>query len=85
MVLCVLISFQISELREHLDQIPTTASPKDGIQEDIPGPELLFGRNKHANKQELLAALPPRSEADQLIDTYFASTDTAPSKLAVLT
>ncbi|CAO2658570.1 Nn.00g062930.m01.CDS01 [Neocucurbitaria sp. VM-36] len=69
----------ITELREHLDQIPTSASARDESQEDVLGPDLLFGRQSHATKQELLAALPLRSEADQLINTYFASMDTAPS------
>ncbi|KAJ4365100.1 hypothetical protein N0V83_008718 [Neocucurbitaria cava] len=71
----------ISELKEHLDQIPTSASARDESQGDILGPDLLFGRQSHATKQELLAALPPRSEADQLIDAYFSSMDTAPSMM----
>lgn len=71
---------EISELKEHLDQIPTSASARDESQGDILGPDLLFGRQSHATKQELLAALPPRSEADQLIDAYFSSMDTAPCK-----
>lgn len=75
---------QISELREHLDQIPTSSHAKDDFQPDVPGPDLLFGRQRHATKQELLAALPLRSELDQLIGTYFASMDTAPSKQSPL-
>lgn len=70
---------QISELREHLDDMPTTAHARDESTSDIPGPDLLFGRQRHASKQELLAALPPRTEADQLVSTYFASMDTSPS------
>ncbi|XPS77820.1 hypothetical protein M3J09_009846 [Ascochyta lentis] len=69
----------ISELREHLDHIPTTAHSRDDTSADISGPDLLFGRQRHASKQELLAALPPRTEADQLISTYFASMDTSPN------
>lgn len=71
---------QISELREHLDEIPTTAHSRDDNSADVPGPDILFGRQRHASKQELLAALPPRTEADSLISTYFASMDTSPSK-----
>jgi hypothetical protein len=76
----VLTTWQISELKEHLDQIPTSAHAQDNNIVDIPAPDLLFGRQRHATKQELLAALPPRSEADQLIAAYFVSTNTYPSK-----
>ncbi|KAF3032589.1 hypothetical protein E8E12_001956 [Didymella heteroderae] len=69
----------ISELREHLDEIPTTAHARDDTSTEVPGPDILFGRQRHASKQELLAALPPRTEADQLISTYFASMDTSPN------
>ncbi|KAF2625223.1 hypothetical protein BU25DRAFT_117067 [Macroventuria anomochaeta] len=69
----------ISELREHLDEMPTTAHSRDDNLTDVPGPDILFGRQRHATKQELLAALPPRTEADQLISTYFASMDTSPN------
>ncbi|KAJ4985215.1 fungal specific transcription factor [Stagonosporopsis vannaccii] len=69
----------ISELREHLDDIPTTAHSRDDTSTDVPGPDILFGRQRHASRQELLAALPPRTEADSLISTYFASMDTSPN------
>lgn len=72
---------QISELREHLDQIPTSITPRDEVLDDVPGPELLFGCHPHATKEELLAALPPRSEADRLVNTFFVSLETHPSKL----
>jgi hypothetical protein len=71
---------QISELKEHLDQIPTSAHAQDNNVTDIPGPDILFARQRHVTKQELLAALPPRSEADQLVTAYFVSMNTAPSK-----
>ncbi|KAH7357664.1 fungal-specific transcription factor domain-containing protein [Pyrenochaeta sp. MPI-SDFR-AT-0127] len=71
----------ISELREHLDHIPTSARAEQDSQTDVPGPDLLFGRQIHVTKQEILAALPPRLEVDQLIETYFASMDTAPTLL----
>ncbi|CAN9266679.1 unnamed protein product [Alternaria alternata] len=69
----------ISELREHLDQIPTSTIPRDEILDDVPGPELLFGRYPHATKEELLAALPPRSEADRFVNTFFVSMETHPT------
>ncbi|KNG47961.1 fungal-specific transcription factor domain-containing protein [Stemphylium lycopersici] len=71
----------ISELREYLDQMPASASPKDDVLEETPGPELLFGKQRHATKEELIAAVPHRQEADQLIDTFFASMDTHPTIL----
>lgn len=83
MTLTPLISPQISELREHLDQIPTSTVSRDEVLDDVPGPELLFGRYPHATKEELLAALPPRSEADRLINTFFVSMETHPSKSAL--
>ncbi|KAF2833531.1 hypothetical protein CC86DRAFT_277719 [Ophiobolus disseminans] len=72
----------ISELKTHLDQIPTSAYAEDNIIGDVPGPDLLFGLHRHATKQELLAALPPQSEADQLILAYFESMDTAPNMIS---
>ncbi|KAI0592681.1 fungal specific transcription factor domain containing protein [Pyrenophora tritici-repentis] len=71
----------ISELREHLDHIPESPSPKDELHEDIPGPELLFGRHTHATKEQILASLPPKSEADDLLETFFQSMDTHPTIL----
>ncbi|CBX92038.1 hypothetical protein LEMA_P047440.1 [Plenodomus lingam JN3] len=76
-----LILLQITELREHLDQVPVADTTEPGSQDDdVPGPKLLFGRHKHATKEELLAALPSRSEANQLVDTFFQCMDIAPSK-----
>ncbi|KAH8701495.1 fungal-specific transcription factor domain-containing protein [Phaeosphaeriaceae sp. PMI808] len=71
----------ISELKDHLDQIPTSAHAQDGSLGDISGPDLLFGRQRHASKQELLAALPTRNEADQLVAGYFDSMTMAPTLL----
>ncbi|KAL5114286.1 hypothetical protein ACEQ8H_007806 [Pleosporales sp. CAS-2024a] len=71
----------ISELKEHLDQIPNSAHARDNNAGDLPGPDILFGRQRHATKQELLAALPPRSEANQLVFGYFVSVGTLPMML----
>jgi hypothetical protein len=60
--------------------MPTSARAQDDDNGDLPGPDLLFGRQRHATKQELLAALPPRSEADLLVAAFFSSMSTAPSK-----
>lgn len=72
----LLSSLQISELREHLDQIPSSADAEHEGSEGISGPEILFGRQRIATKEDILAALPPRREADLLIDTFFAMMDT---------
>ncbi|KAF2872338.1 hypothetical protein BDV95DRAFT_380719 [Massariosphaeria phaeospora] len=67
----------IAELREHLDEIPITDIPS--VNET--GPDLLFGRQRHATKQEILASMPERAEADQLVVQYFASTVISPIML----
>lgn len=69
----------ITELRGELDDIPTTAQPRDSSQAEIAGPDLLFGRQRHVTKNEILAAIPPRAEADQLVNAYFEAMDMAPA------
>ncbi|KAF2278074.1 uncharacterized protein EI97DRAFT_432150 [Westerdykella ornata] len=71
----------ITELREELDRIAATEKQVDRAEVDISGPDLLFGRQRHLTKSEILAAVPPRSEADELVITYFASMDMAPIAL----
>lgn len=69
----------ITELRDELDRIAATDEPSDPIESEASrGPDLLFGRQRHASKNELLAAIPPRVESDQLINTFFACMDMAP-------
>jgi hypothetical protein len=69
----------ISALKDQLDEIPIAAQPRDTTEPEIAGPDLFFGRQRHATKREILAGLPPRSEADQLVTGYFTSMDLAPS------
>jgi hypothetical protein len=69
-------------LREHLDQVPASPDPKVEVLGDAPGPELLFGRCRHATKEEILAGLPPRLEADRIIDIFFMSMESHPSRFA---
>jgi hypothetical protein len=71
----------ITELRGELDDIPTTAQPRDSSQEEIDGPDLLFGRQRHVTKNEILAAIPPRAEADEMVNAYFQAMDMAPAVL----
>lgn len=68
----------ITELREELDRIAITGKEMDHLGADISGPDLLFGRQRHVTKSEILAAVPPRAEADELVLTYFSSMDMAP-------
>ncbi|KAF2021508.1 hypothetical protein BU24DRAFT_417149 [Aaosphaeria arxii CBS 175.79] len=69
----------ISELREQLDQIPTTPRPQNPVLSEIPGPDLFFGQQRHASRNEILAAIPPKAECDVLLETYFASMELAPN------
>jgi hypothetical protein len=59
---------QIAELKEHLNDISREAE----LLPEPTGPILLFGRQRHATQSELLAAVPLRSEADPLVETYFS-------------
>jgi hypothetical protein len=70
----------ITELRDELDRIAIVSS-YDGPGPDTSGPDLLFGRQRHATKNEILAAIPPKAEADQLIHSYFTSMDMASAVL----
>lgn len=66
----------ITELRDELDRI-TIVTSDDCPGADTPGPDILFGRQRYASKSEILAALPPRPESDQLVHSYFVSMDMA--------
>jgi hypothetical protein len=48
---------------------------------ELPGPDLLFSLRKSLNRNELLAAIPGRAEADELLDGYISSMDMAFSLL----
>lgn len=76
----ILTLTQIAELREQLDEIPITARSRSPTQTEISGPDLLFGRQRHATKQEILAGLPPKAEGDELIAVYFNSMDMSPGE-----
>lgn len=68
----------IAELKGELDQI-TLDPPSVDSPEDHPGPELLFGTQRHATRQDIIAGLPPKSEADLLLDRYWRFVDVAPT------
>ncbi|KAF2736393.1 hypothetical protein EJ04DRAFT_542486 [Polyplosphaeria fusca] len=67
----------IAELKDHLDEIPTTALSRDPTHPELVGPDLLFGRHRHATQAELIVALPPKAEADKLVAIYFTSLELA--------
>lgn len=75
---------QISELREHLDHIPTSSDARRDELEEESRPEILFGRQRFATKEDLLAAMPPKVETDQLIETFFSTLETHASKSAAV-
>ncbi|PSN68538.1 hypothetical protein BS50DRAFT_608997 [Corynespora cassiicola Philippines] len=68
----------IAELRGELDEINVSEESKSLKENEPPGPDLLFGRHRHTTKEELLAALPLRAEADELLAIYFDNMDMAP-------
>lgn len=46
---------------------------------DIPrAPLLLYGANRHASRDEILAAIPPRPIVDRLLSQHFNSVDIIP-------
>jgi hypothetical protein len=67
----------ITELRDELDRIATTNQPRDSMEPEVSGPDLLFGGQRHATKGEILSAVPPRAEVDELIESYFSTLDLA--------
>ncbi|KAF2709371.1 hypothetical protein K504DRAFT_502100 [Pleomassaria siparia CBS 279.74] len=69
----------IAELKEHLEQIPTSPQPRNPTIDEISGPDIIFGSHKHATKKELLCAIPSRAEVDILLETYFETMHSAPS------
>lgn len=69
----------ITELRDELDRIPETSYPRDPSHAEILGPDLFFGAQRHATLKEILAAMPPRAEADHLVASYFNSVEMAPA------
>lgn len=71
----------ITELRDELDRIASTDERTVSVEPEIPGPDLLFGRQRQITKNEILAAIPPKPHADQLVNTFFTCMDMAPCVL----
>lgn len=68
----------IAELKGELDQIAADVPPQDNVIEDA-GPELLLGLKRYTTRQDIIAGLPPRSEADQLVESYWKFVNVAPT------
>jgi hypothetical protein len=71
-------------LREHLDQIPTSSDARCDDLEEASRPEILFGLQRLVTKEDILAAIPPRPEADQLMEAFFTIFETHASKSAAI-
>jgi hypothetical protein len=61
-----------------VDASPPEDPGIDALLLDGEGPELLFGKNNNATKDELLAAMPARAVVDRLMSKFFNSMDMAP-------
>lgn len=66
----------IAELKGELDDIASDPPPEND-EDSNPGPELLIGLKSRPTRQEILASLPPRAEADQLLAMYWKFVDVA--------
>ncbi|KAG9239362.1 hypothetical protein BJ875DRAFT_188438 [Amylocarpus encephaloides] len=70
----------ISELKDYFEEetspVEETASETPDL--SVGDPQLLFGLNSRATKQEIIASLPPRPQVDRLVSSYFESMDMAP-------
>ncbi|KAI0888504.1 fungal-specific transcription factor domain-containing protein [Annulohypoxylon maeteangense] len=73
----------IGELKDHLEEEESqnTHQVTETPEFDITGPQLLYGCSRHANKEELLASVPPRQVADRLVSHYFNSFEMSPAIL----
>ena len=74
--------FKIAELKDDFERGAT-----DGEESEMnpppfewDGPELFFGKNKNATKDELVAAIPARPVVDRLMSKFFHTMDMAPGK-----
>lgn len=69
---------QIAELKDSLEE----NEKKQEVAKTTPqGPDLLLGANRHATREEILAALPSRPVVDQLIVEYFKRMELAPGSI----
>ena len=71
---------KIKELKDCFEDArdPDKGTPSTTEVPGPKGPELLFGGYDHVQKQEILAAIPPRPLVDRLIAKFFNSVEIAP-------
>ncbi|CAI6337991.1 unnamed protein product [Periconia digitata] len=62
----------IAELKEHIDEIPTAAQSRNMVEDDDGASELLLGVHSEATHEEILLGLPPKAEADAMLERFFA-------------
>ncbi|KAF1975958.1 hypothetical protein BU23DRAFT_456653 [Bimuria novae-zelandiae CBS 107.79] len=68
----------IAELKGELDQIASDPPQPRRPDEDV-GPELLLGLRSHVTRQDIIAGLPCKPEADQILERYWLFVDIAPT------
>ncbi|KAL5449359.1 hypothetical protein PMIN05_001398 [Paraphaeosphaeria minitans] len=68
----------IAEIKDELDQIASEPQPYSHTGDNL-GPELLLGINTQATREDIIAGLPPKAEADILLQRYWNFVDVAPT------
>lgn len=79
---CTANALQIAELKDHFEDNSPRPSPSQFAESSghaSDGPSLLFGYHSHATKESILASIPQRPVADQLVSKYFKAKDMASS------
>ena len=73
---------QTAELKDHFED-ETNSNEYQRLEMELPeaeGPELLFGSNNYASKQDIIASVPARPIVDRLVSRYFNAMDMVPGK-----
>ena len=74
---------EIGELRDHFEKEDETYhvdGRSNPLPPDIPGPRLLYGCQKYATKEEILASVPQRPLVDRFVSQYFHAFEMAPGE-----
>lgn len=67
----MLTVFQISDLKDQLDNDFVIVDPEPELEHVLGGSELPFGPCDSATKEELILAIPERQDVDRLVAKYF--------------
>ncbi|OJJ47814.1 hypothetical protein ASPZODRAFT_63268 [Penicilliopsis zonata CBS 506.65] len=62
----------IAELKDHFDHPAERNLPLSAPDRDTP--MLLYGKNKHASREEILAAVPPKEDSDRMVKRFAEAT-----------